>query len=146
MPNRAGGVDIVNPPGQITSSIAAPCAKDATGKPVPTSFTVHGNTLTQHLNPGPDTVYPILADPDANPQNTSGSSGGSGGSGGTGTGGSGESSGGTGGGATGGSCGTNNGGGNSGGKPASGSGAGSSGGTNSSPGSTTTSSPSSLSG
>jgi hypothetical protein len=63
--NRDGGVDLVNPDGQVTQAIAAPWAYDATGKPVPTYFTVQGSTLTQHIQPGPDSIYPILADPAA---------------------------------------------------------------------------------
>ena len=63
--NRDGGVDLVNPDGQVTQAIAAPWAYDAAGKPVPTYFTVQGSTLTQHIQPGPDSIYPILADPAA---------------------------------------------------------------------------------
>ena len=75
-PNRDGGVDVVNPAGRTTQTIAAPWAHDATGAPVPTHFTVAGNTLTQHIDPGPDSVYPIIADPAAKGGGSSGGSGG----------------------------------------------------------------------
>jgi hypothetical protein len=63
--NRDGGVDLVNTAGATTQTIDAPWALDATGAPVRTYFTVHGATLTQHIAPGPDSLYPILADPAA---------------------------------------------------------------------------------
>jgi hypothetical protein len=41
----------------------APWAKDATGTPVPTSYSVVGDTLVQHVETTPSTVFPVVADP-----------------------------------------------------------------------------------
>jgi hypothetical protein len=43
--------------------IAAPWAKDANGVDVQTWYTLEGSTVTQHINPRPDHVYPIVMDP-----------------------------------------------------------------------------------
>ncbi|WP_031155363.1 hypothetical protein [Streptomyces erythrochromogenes] len=43
--------------------IDAPWAKDANGKAVPTSYRLDGNTLVQTIETGPDTAYPVVADP-----------------------------------------------------------------------------------
>lgn len=43
--------------------ISAPWAKDALGNDVKTWFTTDGTTLTQHVEPDENTVYPIEADP-----------------------------------------------------------------------------------
>jgi hypothetical protein len=63
--NRAGGVDVIDPHGQVSQALAAPWAYDAAGNPVPTYFTVQGSTLTQHIQPSANSLYPILADPAA---------------------------------------------------------------------------------
>jgi hypothetical protein len=62
--NALGGVDVVDHGGEVIQRLATPWARDATGRPVPTSFTVKGNTLTQHIAPEANSIYPILADPD----------------------------------------------------------------------------------
>lgn len=67
IPDGRGGFDISAPLGRSGSAItlahiAAPWAKDAIGKAMPTSYTVDGTRLTQHV----DTVgaaYPVIADP-----------------------------------------------------------------------------------
>ncbi len=41
----------------------APWAKDATGTPVPTSYSVVGDTLVQNVETTPSTVFPVVADP-----------------------------------------------------------------------------------
>ena len=43
--------------------ISSPWAKDALGNDVKTWFTTDGTTLTQHVEPDENTVYPIEADP-----------------------------------------------------------------------------------
>ncbi|MCX5174335.1 hypothetical protein [Streptomyces virginiae] len=62
-----GGYDIVTSAGGagvvVRGHIDAPWAKDATGKPVPTSYSLDGNTLVQTIKTGPDTAYPVVADP-----------------------------------------------------------------------------------
>jgi hypothetical protein len=63
--NRDGGVDVVDAGGQVTRTIAAPWARDANGRDLPTSFTVHGNTLTQHIAFDENTAFPVIADPAA---------------------------------------------------------------------------------
>ena len=46
----------------IVGVIAAPWAKDASGRSLSTSYTVDGSTLVQHINTQ-DAQYPIVADP-----------------------------------------------------------------------------------
>jgi len=41
----------------------APWAVDANGKSVPTSYTVAGNRITQHVTASPATAFPVVADP-----------------------------------------------------------------------------------
>lgn len=56
------GFALVNEGGGIAGTIAEPWAKDATGKSLPTSYTIEGNDLVQHT----DTTgaqYPVVADP-----------------------------------------------------------------------------------
>lgn len=45
--------------------IKKPWAEDAAGNPVPTSFSLKGNTLTQSIDFSADTKFPVLADPEA---------------------------------------------------------------------------------
>lgn len=63
----AGGYDIVtsaNGAGAVTRGhIDAPWAKDANGDSVPTSYSLDGSTLVQTIETGPDTAYPVVADP-----------------------------------------------------------------------------------
>lgn len=58
-----GEVFVLDSAGEIHSSIDAPWAYDAEGKPVKTYFEVSVDTLTQKVVPNSDTVYPIVADP-----------------------------------------------------------------------------------
>ncbi|MFD0271355.1 hypothetical protein ACFVGY_33010 [Streptomyces sp. NPDC127106] len=62
-----GGYDIVtsaNGAGAVARGhIDAPWAKDANGNAVPTSYSLDGNTLVQTIETGPDTAYPVVADP-----------------------------------------------------------------------------------
>lgn len=41
----------------------APWAKDANGEAVPTEYRVEGGALVQTVRPGPNTAYPVVADP-----------------------------------------------------------------------------------
>ncbi|MFF2404450.1 hypothetical protein ACWCY1_25730 [Streptomyces goshikiensis] len=63
----AGGYDIVTSAGGAGAiargHIDAPWAKDANGKAVPTSYKLDGHTLVQTIETGPDTAYPVVADP-----------------------------------------------------------------------------------
>jgi hypothetical protein len=59
----SGGVIGVNADGSVAVMVAAPWAKDANGKNVPTAYTVEGHTLTQHVEVPAGTAYPIVADP-----------------------------------------------------------------------------------
>ncbi|WP_162793307.1 hypothetical protein [Streptomyces globosus] len=63
----AGGYDIVTSAGGAGAvargHIDAPWAKDANGKAVPTSYSLDGHTLVQTIETGPDTAYPVVADP-----------------------------------------------------------------------------------
>jgi hypothetical protein len=47
----------------VTSRFAVPWAVDANGAPVPTTYTVDGDTLTQHVAITPGTAFPVVADP-----------------------------------------------------------------------------------
>uniref|UniRef100_UPI002F9129DB hypothetical protein n=1 Tax=Streptomyces virginiae TaxID=1961 RepID=UPI002F9129DB len=63
----AGGYDIVTSAGGagvvVRGHIDAPWAKDANGKAVSTSYSLDGNTLVQTIRTGPDTAFPVVADP-----------------------------------------------------------------------------------
>ena len=58
-----GEVFVMDSEGKIHSSIDAPWAYDAEGKPVKTYFEVSAGTLTQVVVPDAETAYPIVADP-----------------------------------------------------------------------------------
>ncbi len=58
-----GSVVAIGQDGRLELGLAKPWAVDAEGKRVKTYFTMDGNTVTQHVKPGPDTAYPIVADP-----------------------------------------------------------------------------------
>jgi len=58
-----GGVDVVGPDGFVVSHVTAPWAVDAKGNAVPTHFSIDGNTLTQTIDHGVATAYPVVADP-----------------------------------------------------------------------------------
>ncbi|WHM37291.1 DNRLRE domain-containing protein [Streptomyces sp. BPTC-684] len=54
-------------PDEPVAPINAPWAKDATGKPVPTSYRVEGDTLIQLVSFDATTAFPVVADPWWNP-------------------------------------------------------------------------------
>ncbi|MFI8345643.1 hypothetical protein ACIF8W_37090 [Streptomyces sp. NPDC085639] len=62
-----GGYDIVTSAGGAglvaRGHIDAPWAKDAKGNAVPTRYSLEGNTLVQTIETGPDTAFPVVADP-----------------------------------------------------------------------------------
>ncbi|WP_203653071.1 hypothetical protein [Demequina activiva] len=62
-----GSVEVTEPLGDgivaVTGTIDAPWAIDADGASVPTSYTVDGSRLVQHVEHGPQHTYPITADP-----------------------------------------------------------------------------------
>ncbi|MCW0190082.1 MAG: hypothetical protein OJJ55_02195 [Rhodococcus sp.] len=62
--NADGSADILDANGAVVSHEAPPWAYDALGRPVPTWYEVadDGTTLIQHIEPGPDVLYPIFAD------------------------------------------------------------------------------------
>ncbi|MFD8782577.1 hypothetical protein [Kitasatospora sp. NPDC059599] len=63
----AGGYDIVQKAGEgiaiSKGHIDAPWAKDATGKALPTHYTVQGDQLTQTIETNKSTAFPVVADP-----------------------------------------------------------------------------------
>ncbi|NJP53101.1 hypothetical protein HCJ93_24290 [Streptomyces sp. SBST2-5] len=66
-PKDDGGFDIIEAgeggEESVAGSIAAPWAKDAQGRPVPTRYTADGHTLLQEIYTAPDTAFPVVADP-----------------------------------------------------------------------------------
>lgn len=58
-----GSVSLIGADGKWLGGIAAPWAKDANGKNVPTSYSIDGNKLTQHVSFDSTTAFPIVADP-----------------------------------------------------------------------------------
>jgi len=61
--NKNGSVTVKNAAGEQVNNILPPWAKDATGKSLPTSYTVAGNTLVQKVDHR-GAVYPVVADPE----------------------------------------------------------------------------------
>ncbi|MGC4935259.1 hypothetical protein ACLQ3C_16445 [Gordonia sp. DT30] len=62
--NPDGSATIYDATGKPVSQIAKPWAYDALGRPQKTWYTVDYNgNLVQHVEPSPDAVYPIVADP-----------------------------------------------------------------------------------
>src|SRR5699024_7721426 len=61
-----GSALILDADGTVVATVAAPWAFDAQGRPVPTWYTVSddGRALIQHVEPGDDAIFPIIADPD----------------------------------------------------------------------------------
>src|SRR5690606_35644684 len=47
----------------VAGSVAAPWAKDAQGRPVPTRYTAEGHTLVQDIDTNENTAFPVVADP-----------------------------------------------------------------------------------
>ncbi|MFJ6831918.1 hypothetical protein [Streptomyces sp. NPDC091209] len=58
-----GGLVVFDASGEIIGGLETPWAKDANGAPVPTAYQVEGDTVTQTVETGANTVYPIVADP-----------------------------------------------------------------------------------
>ncbi|GGO44791.1 hypothetical protein GCM10012286_31870 [Streptomyces lasiicapitis] len=54
-------------PNEPVAAIAAPWAKDANGKPVPTSYRLDGKNLIQTVQFDANTAFPVVADPWWNP-------------------------------------------------------------------------------
>lgn len=50
--------------GASLGSLSAPWATDANGQPVATHYEVSGTTVTQVVEHGPRTAYPVVADPE----------------------------------------------------------------------------------
>lgn len=57
-----GSVQVVNKGGKVLGAFGAPWAVDASGRSVPTTFAVEGNTLVQRV-PHRGYSYPVIADP-----------------------------------------------------------------------------------
>ena len=58
-----GSVSLIGAGGKWLGGIATPWAKDANGKSVPTSYSIDGNKLTQHVSFDSTTAFPVVADP-----------------------------------------------------------------------------------
>lgn len=61
---RDGGAAVIDDAtGEVLGSFAAPWAKDATGRNVPTRYELSGQTLTQVVDHDSSFTYPVVADP-----------------------------------------------------------------------------------
>ncbi|MGW7187054.1 hypothetical protein ACWGII_40830 [Streptomyces sp. NPDC054855] len=58
-----GGVVVGDSAGEIVGLFDTPWAKDANGKPVPTTYRLEGGTLIQTIQTDKSTAYPVVADP-----------------------------------------------------------------------------------
>lgn len=58
-----GSVSVLDASGEWEGGVSAPWATDADGNSVPTSYTVDGNRLTQHVEFSEETAFPVVADP-----------------------------------------------------------------------------------
>jgi len=58
-----GSVSLIGADGKRLGGIAAPWAKDANGENVPTSYSIDGSKLTQHISFDGSTTFPVVADP-----------------------------------------------------------------------------------
>ncbi len=58
-----GSAVVLDAGGQVVNHIAAPWARDADGKQVPTRYSSSGNRLIQHIEFGKRTAFPVVADP-----------------------------------------------------------------------------------
>ncbi|GAB2553463.1 hypothetical protein [Nocardia heshunensis] len=65
--NPDGSVDVLDANGHVVSHTNPPWAYDALGRPVDTWYDLDGDTIVQHIDPDPENVFPILADPDTVP-------------------------------------------------------------------------------
>ncbi|WP_220657142.1 HNH endonuclease signature motif containing protein [Tsukamurella sp. TY48] len=61
--NDDGSISVFDRNGEQVGQFNAPWAYDANGKEVPTWYDIDGDEMVQHIEPGPDNVYPIIADP-----------------------------------------------------------------------------------
>ncbi|MBS4104143.1 hypothetical protein [Tsukamurella paurometabola] len=61
--NDDGSISVFDRNGEQVGQFNAPWAYDANGKEVPTWYDIEGDEMVQHIEPGPDNVYPIIADP-----------------------------------------------------------------------------------
>ncbi|MFH9741833.1 DUF4258 domain-containing protein [Streptomyces roseolus] len=57
------GSVLVSRGGEHLGTFDAPWAKDAAGEAVPTDYRVEGGALVQTIRTGPNTAYPVVADP-----------------------------------------------------------------------------------
>ncbi|MFJ4091829.1 hypothetical protein ACIPYS_09625 [Kitasatospora sp. NPDC089913] len=58
-----GAVAAIAESGTLLGGFDTPWAKDANGRPVPTSYRLEGNTLVQTVQTDNSTVFPVVADP-----------------------------------------------------------------------------------
>jgi len=58
-----GGAEVISGDGFVTTVIEAPWAYDANGNAVATHYVVDGDTMVQIIDHGPQTAYPVVADP-----------------------------------------------------------------------------------
>ncbi|CAM5595363.1 hypothetical protein SALBM135S_03322 [Streptomyces alboniger] len=58
-----GGVLVLDGSDELVGTFQAPWAKDADGKPVPTSYRIEGGDLVQSVHTDASTAYPVVADP-----------------------------------------------------------------------------------
>ncbi|GAA5191716.1 hypothetical protein GCM10023346_11910 [Arthrobacter gyeryongensis] len=58
-----GSAVVMDPGGHVVNYIAAPWARDADGRQVPTKYSSLGNRLIQHIEIGKGTAFPVVADP-----------------------------------------------------------------------------------
>lgn len=58
-----GRVSVSDHEGELIAGIETPWAVDGEGASIPTSYTVEGSRLVQHLEYAPSTVFPVVADP-----------------------------------------------------------------------------------
>jgi hypothetical protein len=62
---ESGGIEILSAEGKFVGGLAAPWARDAAGKEIPTAYEVRGNSIVQLVDhgAGKDITYPVVADP-----------------------------------------------------------------------------------
>ena len=58
-----GAINYIDKIGASVAGVRAPWARDSQGLSIPTSFTLIGNTLVQHIGFDAKNSYPIIADP-----------------------------------------------------------------------------------
>ncbi|VXC31896.1 hypothetical protein MICRO8M_90082 [Microbacterium sp. 8M] len=60
--NDDGTVTVLNANGQFVNYLSAPWARDANNRDLPTSYSVEGNNITQHIDTT-GAAFPVVADP-----------------------------------------------------------------------------------